>query len=59
MGARRPRLWRGEVAVEIGDVIGPPCSPRGLARLLLYGLELLGIPAFHRARFLLFVPVRA
>jgi NTE family protein len=31
--------------VEIGDVIGPLCSPRGLARLLLYGLELLGVRA--------------
>src|ERR1700733_11858239 len=32
--------WLG---VEIGDVIGPLCSPRELARVLLYGLELLGI----------------
>ncbi len=31
--------------VQIGDVIGPLCSPRELARLLLYGLELLGIRA--------------
>ena len=31
--------------VEIGDVIGPLCSPRELARLLLYGLELLGVRA--------------
>jgi len=31
--------------VEIGDVIGPLCSPRELARLLSYGLELLGIRA--------------
>jgi NTE family protein len=31
--------------VEIGDVIGPLCSPRELARLLLYGFELLGIRA--------------
>ncbi len=31
--------------VEIGDVVGPLCSIRELARLLLYGLELLGIPA--------------
>jgi NTE family protein len=31
--------------VEIGDAIGPLCSPRELARLLLYGLELLGIRA--------------
>jgi len=31
--------------VEIGDVIGPLCSPRELARVLLYGLELLGIRA--------------
>ncbi len=32
--------------VEIGDVIGPLCSPRELARVLLYGLELLsfGVP---------------
>jgi NTE family protein len=29
--------------VEIGDVIGPLCSPRELARVLLYGLEFLGI----------------
>jgi len=28
--------------VEIGDVIGPLCSPRELARVLLYGLELAG-----------------
>ena len=34
--------WLG---VEIGDVIGPLCSPRELARLLLYGLELLGVRA--------------
>jgi NTE family protein len=32
--------WLG---VEIGDVIGPLCSPRELARVLLYGLGLLGI----------------
>ena len=32
--------WR---EVEIGDVIGPLCSPRELARALLYGLEVLGI----------------
>lgn len=32
--------WLG---VEIGDVIGPLCSPREFARALLYGLELLGI----------------
>jgi NTE family protein len=31
--------------VEIGDVIGPLCSPREFARLLLYGLEVLGIRA--------------
>src|SRR6516225_8448236 len=31
--------------VEIGEVIGPLCSPRELARLLSYGLELLGIRA--------------
>jgi NTE family protein len=31
--------------VEIGDVIGPLCSPRELARLVSYGLELLGVPA--------------
>jgi NTE family protein len=31
--------------VELGDVIGPLCSPRELVRLLLYGLELLGIRA--------------
>jgi NTE family protein len=31
--------------VEIGDVIGPLWSPRELARLLQYGLELLGIRA--------------
>ncbi len=31
--------------VEIGEVIGPVCSPRELARLLLYGLELVGIRA--------------
>src|SRR3954471_6203904 len=31
--------------VEIGDVIGPLCWPRELARLLLYGLELLGVRA--------------
>jgi NTE family protein len=31
--------------VEIGDVIGPLCSPRELARLWLYGLELLGVRA--------------
>ena len=31
--------------VEISDVIGPLCSPRELGRLLLYGLELLGIRA--------------
>src|SRR5690348_2008608 len=31
--------------VEIGDAIGPLCSPRELARVLLYGLELLGIRA--------------
>ena len=37
--------------VEIGDVIGPLCSPRELARLLLYGLELLGVPAPHQAGF--------
>ena len=34
--------WRD---VEIGEVIGPLCSPRELARLLLYGLELVGIRA--------------
>jgi NTE family protein len=34
--------WR---EVEISDVIGPLSSPRELGRLLLYGLELLGIPA--------------
>jgi NTE family protein len=34
--------WLG---VEIGDVIGPLSSPRELSRALLYGLELLGIPA--------------
>jgi NTE family protein len=33
------------LAVELGDVIGPLCSPRELARLLLYGLELLGTRA--------------
>jgi NTE family protein len=32
--------WLG---VEIGDVIGPLCSPRELGRALLYGLELLGL----------------
>jgi len=32
--------WLG---VEIGDVVGPLCSARELARALLYGLELLGI----------------
>ncbi len=31
--------------VEIGDVVGPLCSPRELVRGLLYGLELLGIRA--------------
>ncbi len=31
--------------VEIGDVIGPLVSPREFARLLLYGLELLGVAA--------------
>jgi NTE family protein len=31
--------------VEIGDVIGPLCSSRELVRLLLYGLELVGIRA--------------
>jgi NTE family protein len=31
------------LAVEIGDVIGPLCSPLELSRLLLYGLELLGL----------------
>ncbi len=31
--------------VEIGEVIGPLWSPRELARVLLYGLELLGIRA--------------
>jgi NTE family protein len=31
--------------VELGDVIGPLWSPRELGRLLLYGLELLGVPA--------------
>jgi NTE family protein len=31
--------------VEISDVIGPLCSPRELVRLLLYGLELLGVRA--------------
>src|SRR3954469_15249996 len=30
--------------VEVGDVIGPLCSPRELARVVLYGLQLLGIP---------------
>jgi NTE family protein len=29
--------------VEIGDVIGPLCSPRELGRVLLYWLELLGL----------------
>jgi NTE family protein len=29
--------------VEIGDVIGPLCSPRELTRALLYGLELFGV----------------
>ena len=31
--------------VEIGNVIGPLCSPCELARLVLYGLELLGVRA--------------
>ena len=31
--------------VEVGEVVGPLCSPRELARLLLYGLELVGIRA--------------
>ena len=31
--------------VDVGDVIGPLCSARELARVLLYGLELLGIRA--------------
>ena len=31
--------------VEIGDVIGPLCSPRELARLVAYGLQLLGVAA--------------
>ncbi len=31
--------------VEIGDVVGPLCSPRELTRLLLYGLEVLGVRA--------------
>lgn len=31
--------------VEMSDVIGPLCSPRELGRVLLYGLELLGIRA--------------
>jgi NTE family protein len=34
--------WR---EVEIGDVIGPLCSPRELAHVLLYALEVLGIRA--------------
>ena len=38
-GAQR---WR---QVEIGEVIGPLCSPRELMRLLLYGLELVGVRA--------------
>lgn len=33
------------LAVELGDVIGPLCSPRELARVLLYGLELVGVRA--------------
>jgi NTE family protein len=31
--------------VDISEVIGPLCSPRELARLLLYGLELVGVRA--------------
>src|SRR4051812_19903078 len=31
--------------VEIGDVIGPLCSARELARLVAYGLQLVGVPA--------------
>jgi NTE family protein len=30
--------------VEFGDVAGPLLSPKGLARALLYGLEVLGVP---------------
>ena len=46
-GLEAAALSGGEkwVEVEIGDVIGPLCSPRELARGLLYGLELLGIRA--------------
>jgi NTE family protein len=31
--------------VEIGDVIGPLCSPRELARVVAYGLQLFGVAA--------------